>query len=60
MMWLNARQMSQLLFVSRGTLNRYMKDGLPYYRLGKRVLRFDEKEVNEWIKKERSSEKWTY
>jgi len=46
---LTLHQLCDKLQLSRSTIDRWRKEGLPYTKLG-RSLRFDEKEVAEWIK----------
>ena len=35
--------------VSRTTVQKWVKDGMPFYKIGKSV-RFDEKEIDSWIR----------
>jgi len=39
-----------MLRISRGTLFRYIDQGLPVHRLSRRVIRFDQAEVNAWVR----------
>lgn len=41
-------QLAELLQVSDSTLRRWLKEGLPHYRVGN-VLRFDLAAVKEWM-----------
>lgn len=45
----NNHEMAEILGVSRMTLNRWRKLGMPSTNIGKSV-RFDEEEVEQWIK----------
>jgi len=47
---LTLRQLSDKLQVSRSTIDRWRKEGLPCTKIGK-SLRFDEKKVFGWIKR---------
>jgi len=49
---LTAKQVAEMLNIKIRTLYYliYIDDGIPFYRLAERVIRFDEKEVDEWIK----------
>ena len=51
---LTFQQLSEKLQLSRSTIDRWRKEGLPYSKLG-RSLRFDENEVDEWIKQNKQS-----
>ena len=57
MEYLNVKQLKKVLGVSRGTIENNMKKGMPFIKLGERVLRFDEMEVKEWISEKRSVRK---
>jgi excisionase family DNA binding protein len=50
---LTPRQICDKLQLSRTTIDRWRKEGLPCEKLGK-SLRFDEKEVATWIKQNKS------
>jgi excisionase family DNA binding protein len=52
-MLLTLRQLSDRLQLSRTTIDRWRKEGLPCEKIGK-GLRFDEKEVAKWIKQYKS------
>jgi len=45
---LTMEELMQLLSVSRSTLDRWRKNGLPFKKVG-RSVRFDYKEVRDWI-----------
>ncbi|MFD1772354.1 helix-turn-helix transcriptional regulator [Paenibacillus rhizophilus] len=45
-----ASKVCQKYNISRRTLNYWLNDGLPCYRLGYRLLRFDMEAVNGWIR----------
>ncbi len=51
MMLVDVKQIGNRLGVSRGTVFRLMKEGLPHKKLTPRTLRFDEDEVLEWVEK---------
>ena len=46
-------ELAQMLKISRATIDRWRKEGMPYYKIGNGV-RFLESEVNEWIQKYKS------
>lgn len=47
---IGVKKMAEVLGVSRETLYRYMKDGLPYIQLSSKKRAFDVEKVNKWIK----------
>lgn len=47
---IGTKKMADMLGVSRETLYRYMKDGLPYIQLSSKKRAFEIDKVNEWIK----------
>ncbi|MEK4139616.1 MULTISPECIES: helix-turn-helix transcriptional regulator [Paenibacillus] len=50
-MLVNVKQIGNRLGVSRGTIFRLMREGMPHKKLTPRTLRFDEDEVLEWVEK---------
>lgn len=42
--------MAREIGVSRETLYRYMKNGLPYHQISKKKRAFDLEEVKKWLK----------
>ena len=49
-MYLTKKQIAEKIGVSVATINNYMKAGLPYYKIGTRIVRFKLDEVEKWIK----------
>jgi excisionase family DNA binding protein len=48
-MLINKQELADILNLSVSMINKLMKKGLPYIKIGKSV-RFDEKSVLNWIK----------
>lgn len=46
-------ELAQSLKISRATIDRWRKEGMPYYKIGNGV-RFIESEVSEWIRQYKS------
>ena len=46
-------ELAKSLKISRATIDRWRKEGMPYYKIGNGV-RFIETEVNEWITQNKS------
>ena len=53
--FLTIDDVSQMLQVTRSTVYNLKKRGLPYIKLGKNI-RFDQQEVIEWVKANRSED----
>lgn len=48
---LTKKQLSKELSISITTIDRYMKQGMPYHKLGEKLVRFYLQEVTEWLLK---------
>lgn len=46
--YITLNELAKSLKISRATIDRWRKEGMPYYKIGNGV-RFIETEVNEWI-----------
>lgn len=46
---LTKEELCKMLKISRATLDRWRKKGLPYIKTG-RLVRFDKREVSRWLK----------
>ena len=47
--YLRSKDLEQKYQVSRATIDNWKKQGLPYLKIG-RAVRFDEAEVEKWIR----------
>ena len=43
------KELSKILIVGRVTLRKYREQGMPYKRLGEKLIRYDVEEVLEWL-----------
>jgi predicted DNA-binding transcriptional regulator AlpA len=48
---LTAKELEQMLSISRTTLYRLRKEGLPHKKLGHSTIRYDLVEVLDWLEK---------
>jgi predicted DNA-binding transcriptional regulator AlpA len=48
--YLTSKDLEKKYQISRSTVDNWKKEGLPYIKIG-RSVRFDEAEVDKWIKK---------
>lgn len=53
MEYITLLELAQSLKISRATIDRWRKEGMPYYKIGNGV-RFIETEVFDWIKQNKS------
>lgn len=51
--YITLNELAKSLKISRATIDRWRKEGMPYYKIGNGV-RFIETEVNEWITQNKS------
>jgi excisionase family DNA binding protein len=54
--YLSKPELADYLNVSPRTVNEFMKQGLPYYRAGSKILRYKRTEVDEWFSRFRADE----
>lgn len=54
---LKVEEVCELLSISRTTLYRLKKEGLPYIKINDGVIRFEEDRVLEWIRQFETSDK---
>jgi len=48
---LTKKQLAKELSISVPTIDKYMKQGMPYHKLGVKLVRFYLEEVKEWLMK---------
>ena len=49
-MFLDKKQVAEKFGISVATVNNYMRDGMPYYKIGAgKLVRFKAEEVEKWI-----------
>ena len=51
--FLNKQQACHYLGISNNTLDSWIKNGLPYIRVGK-TIRFDKAEINRWLQNQQN------
>ena len=49
-MYLNKKGIAEKFGISVSSVNNYMRQGMPYYRIGSKLVRFDPEEVEKWLK----------
>ena len=48
-MYLSKKQVAEKFGISVSTVNNYMRQGMPFYKVGKKLVRFIYEEVEKWI-----------
>jgi len=51
--YITLEELSQILKISRTTIDRWRREGLPYEKVG-RGIRFDQEKTFKWIKENKS------
>lgn len=49
-MYLDKKQVAEKFGISVSTVNNYMRQGMPFYRIRGKLVRFVYEEVEKWIK----------
>ena len=50
-MYLDKKQIAERFGISVSTVNNYMREGMPFYKIGAgKLVRFNPDEVEKWIK----------
>lgn len=49
-MYLSKKQVAEKFGISVSTVNNYMRQGMPFYKMGGKLVRFVPEEVENWMK----------
>ncbi len=49
-------ELAAYLSVSTRTVNEFMKQGMPHFRAGSKILRFKREEIDQWFERFRADE----
>jgi excisionase family DNA binding protein len=49
-MYLKKKEVAERFGISISTINKYMRQGMPYFRIGVKLVRFSEEAVEKWLK----------
>lgn len=49
-MLLKKKEVAERFGISVSSVNNYMRHGMPYYKIGGKLVRFDQEEVENWLK----------
>lgn len=49
-MILKKKEVAERFGISVSSVNNYMRQGMPYYKIGSKLVRFDIKDVEKWLR----------
>ena len=49
-MFLKKKEVAERYGISVSSVNNYMRQGMPYYKIGSKLVRFDIKDVEKWLR----------
>lgn len=55
-MYLSKKQVAERFGISVSTVNNYMRQGMPFYKVGGKLVRFIADEVEIWVKQRKEDE----
>ena len=55
-MYLSKKQVAEKFGISVSTVNNYMRQGMPFYKMGGKLVRFVSEEVENWMKQRKEDE----
>ena len=55
-MYLSKKQVAERFGISVSTVNNYMRRGMPFYKMGGKLVRFVSEEVENWMKQRKEDE----
>jgi excisionase family DNA binding protein len=55
-MFLKKKEVADRFGISVSSVNNYMRQGMPYYKIGSKLVRFDIKDVEKWLREKEKYE----
>lgn len=49
-MFLKKKEVAERFGISVSSVNNYMRQGMPYYKIGSKLVRFNPEDVEKWLK----------
>jgi phage terminase Nu1 subunit (DNA packaging protein) len=49
-MFLKKKEVAERFGISISSVNNYMRQGMPYYKIGSKLVRLDIKDVEKWLR----------
>lgn len=56
-MFLKKKEVAERYGISVSSVNNYMKQGMPYYKIGSKLVRFNPEDVEKWLKEKANNER---
>ena len=56
-MFLKKKEVAERFGVSVSSVNNYMRQGMPYYKIGSKLVRFNPEDVEKWLKEKANNER---
>ena len=54
---LNKEELAKELNISVPMVNKLMRQGMPYYKIGSKLVRFNPEDVEKWLKEKANNER---
>ena len=56
-MFLKKKEGAERFGISVSSVNNYMRQGMPYYKIGSKLVRFNPEDVEKWLKEKANNER---
>lgn len=56
-MFLKKKEVAERFGISVSSVNNYMRQGIPYYKIGSKLVRFNPEDVEKWLKEKANNER---
>ena len=56
-MFLKKKEIAERYGISVSSVNNYMRQGMPYYKIGSKLVRFNPEDVEKWLKEKANNER---
>ncbi len=56
-MFLKKKEVAERYGISVSSVNNYMRQGMPYYKIGSKLVRFNPEDVEKWLKEKVKNER---
>ena len=56
-MLLKKKEVAERFGISVSSVNNYMRQGMPYYKIGSKLVRFNPEDVEKWLKEKANNER---
>ena len=56
-MFLKKKEVAERFGISVSSVNNYMRRGMPYYKIGSKLVRFNPEDVEKWLKEKANNER---